>query len=690
MERSIEKLVALAKQEDQNAINELYNQTFKKAYFVARTSIKSSDGDYTSQIEDILQEAYVKAFSNLDKLTNPEKFQGWLDTIVINCCRNFLRQKKPKLFSEMYTENSEDGSVLEFEDAREDERMEFNPEKTVDYTETKRLIAEMLDRMPADQKMCMLMYYYEEMSVRQIAEALDCSEGTIKSRLNYARKNLKGQVLELEKKGTKLYCAPLFPFLYWFFRQQAEGFISGTATAAAGSTAIKSTVSGTAGSNVAPGAAGAGAKTVAAAAGKASLGLGAKIVITAVGAAIIVGGGAITVKTRAVKHVDKATETAMVEQSSESATEEMPEANVISEPEEVFKCLGLTKDEIIQKYGEPTKSYDYLNGQSGLRYGPGKKFLFIGETCEYIVYDFKESFGIMEKTDIHTLLNAIGGRVVSYQTEDLDYSMWGGKTGQTEVDIVSQNDFLYKLYLSDPGSLDPENSSDYVVAMRIGEDTPEGDITGDFDNYLNTIGNVDTDANDTEASQGGMNPSERRKAYYELIRSMSTGNADQNAYNWNMDGLEKLEWIETDLDGDGVDEILFASGNYHASSVGIGKIVDGKAVYCGELGNNGALSYYPGTGYLMDDWTGGGGHTEDLYSLRESEIQLIAQANYSDEYNAVTDEYDLKEYSGELNGAEVSTSEAQQYIDNIKKQHGDETAFQYGDAENHSFEEFLK
>ena len=689
MERSIEKLVDLAKQEDQDAINELYNRTFKKAYFVARASIKSSDGDYNSQIEDILQDAYVKVFANLDKLTNPEKFQGWLDTIVINCCRDFLRQKKPKLFSEMSTENSEDGSVLEFEDAREDERMEFNPEKTVDYTETKRLIAEMLDRMPADQKMCMLMYYYEEMSVRQIAEALDCSEGTIKSRLNYARKNLKGQVLELEKKGTKLYCAPLFPFLYWFFRQQAEDFISGTAAAAVGSTVIKSTVSGAGGSNIASGAAGAGAKTVAAA-GKASLGLGAKIAIIAVGAAIIVGGGAITVKTMAVKNIDKTTETVTEEESSEPETEEMPVVSVLSEPEEVFECFGLTEDEIIEKYGEPTESFADPNGQLELVYGTGKKFLFEWETCDYILYDLKESFGITERTDIHTLLDAIGGRVVNYWTEDLEYSMWSGKEGQTEVDIVSQNDFLYKLYLNNPGILEPENSSDFVVAMRIGEDTPEEDMTGDFDDYLHTIGNADTDADDTEASQGGMNASERRKAYYELIRSMSTGNAAQNAYNWNMDGLEKLEWSEADLDGDGVDEILFASGNYHAASVGIGKMVDGKAVYCGELGNSGALSYYPGTGYLMDDWTGGGGHTETLYSLSEREIQLIAQANYSDEYNAITDEYDLKEYSGELNGTEVSTSEAQQYIDNIKKQHGDGIAFQYGDAENHRFEELLK
>ena len=351
MGKSIGELVLLARQDDQNAINELYNQTFKKAYFVARTAIKSSDGDYSSQIEDILQDAYVKAFSSLDKVEDSEKFQGWLDTIVINRCKDFLKKKKPTLFSDMASENSDDGSILDFEDSRENDRMEFKPEETVDYGETKRLIAEMLDRMPEDQKMCLLMYYYEEMSVRQIAEAFDCSEGTIKSRLNYARKNLKGQVLELEKKGTKLYCMPLLPFLYWFFREQAAEFIGGTAgtvaagaaaqaaasagqsvsagsaSSVAGQTASGSTAAqaaatsqtasgsaaaqtaatgqaasagaaGTAGagttaaSSSAAGTAGAAVKTAAAVAGKASLGLGAKLAMVGVGAAVVVGGGA--------------------------------------------------------------------------------------------------------------------------------------------------------------------------------------------------------------------------------------------------------------------------------------------------------------------------------------------------------------------------------------------------------------
>ena len=327
MGKSIGELVLLARQDDQNAINELYNQTFKKAYFVARTAIKSSDGDYSSQIEDILQDAYVKAFSSLDKLEDPEKFQGWLDTIVINRCKDFLKKKKPTLFSDMASENSDDGSILEFEDSRENDRMEFKPEETVDYGETKRLIAEMLDRMPEDQKMCLLMYYYEEMSVRQIAEVMDCSEGTIKSRLNYARKNLKGQVLELEKKGTKLYCMPLLPFLYWFFREQAAEFIGGTAgtvaagaaagagqsvsagstSSVAGQTASGSAAqaiaagqavsvgmsAGTAGAGTAAaGTAGTAVKTAAAVAGKASLGLGAKLAVAGVSAAVVIGGGA--------------------------------------------------------------------------------------------------------------------------------------------------------------------------------------------------------------------------------------------------------------------------------------------------------------------------------------------------------------------------------------------------------------
>ena len=414
MGKSIGELVLLARQDDQNAVNELYNQTFKKAYFVARTAIKSSDGDYSSQIEDIMQDAYVKAFSSLDKLEDPEKFQGWLDTIVINRCKDFLKKKKPTLFSDMASENSDDGSILEFEDSRENDRMEFKPEETVDYGETKRLIAEMLDRMPEDQKMCLLMYYYEEMSVRQIAEAMDCSEGTIKSRLNYARKNLKGQVLELEKKGTKLYCMPLLPFLYWFFREQAAEFIGGTAgtvaagaaaqaaagagqsvsagstssvagqtasgsaaqvasanQTASGSVAAQAAVTshaasegavqavsvgmsaGTAGVGTATAAAGA-VKTAAAVAGKASLGLGAKLAVAGVSAAVVIGGGAAVTGHLPISLPWTQEET----EETENETEAMMESENDSSEEKILAGVDVSQFQLGENGMFPDEAYE--------------------------------------------------------------------------------------------------------------------------------------------------------------------------------------------------------------------------------------------------------------------------------------------------------------------------------------------
>ena len=414
MGKGIGELVLLARQDDQNAINELYNQTFKKAYFIARTAIKSSDGDYSSQIEDILQDAYVKAFSSLDKMEDPEKFQGWLDTIVINRCKDFLKKKKPTLFSDMASENSDDGSILEFEDSRENDRMEFKPEESVDYGETKRLIAEMLDRMPEDQKMCLLMYYYEEMSVRQIAEAMDCSEGTIKSRLNYARKNLKGQVLELEKKGTKLYCMPLLPFLYWFFREQAAEFIGGTAgtvaagaaaqaaagagqsvsagstssvagqtasgsaaqvasanQTASGSVAAQAAVTshaasegavqavsvgmsaGTAGVGTATAAAGA-VKTAAAVAGKASLGLGAKLAVAGVSAAVVIGGGAAVTGHLPISLPWTQEET----EETENETEAMMESENDSSEEKILAGVDVSQFQLGENGMFPDEAYE--------------------------------------------------------------------------------------------------------------------------------------------------------------------------------------------------------------------------------------------------------------------------------------------------------------------------------------------
>lgn len=84
------------------------------------------------------------------------------------------------------------------------------PDAVLDNKETQRLMMELIDALPPEQRMSVLFYYYDEMSVKEIAQAMETTEGTVKSRLNYARKSIKAVVEDLEKRGTKLYSiAPL-------------------------------------------------------------------------------------------------------------------------------------------------------------------------------------------------------------------------------------------------------------------------------------------------------------------------------------------------------------------------------------------------------------------------------------------------------------------------------------------------
>ena len=251
MEQSIRELVERAKMGDQQAIAALYEKTSRKAYYLSLQLVKDQE-----QAQDILQDAFLKVFTNLNMLQQPENFQGWLDTIVINKSKDYLKKKKPVLFSQM-TGSEEPDSEPDFED----ERGYFSPEKQVDYQETKRLVQEMIDRLPEEQRMAVVLYYLENLSVGQIARLMECSEGTIKSRLNYGRKSIKAQVLALEKKGTKLYCMPLVPFLYWMFRQQ---ILAAAAPKAVGAAVLQAAGAGAAAAgagNAAGVSAGAGAGT---------------------------------------------------------------------------------------------------------------------------------------------------------------------------------------------------------------------------------------------------------------------------------------------------------------------------------------------------------------------------------------------------------------------------------------------
>lgn len=202
-------LIQRAQENDVQAWETIYQNTYARAYSVAIQIVKIREDAL-----DILQEAYISAFKNINSLRDEAKIGAWINSIVSNRCKDWIRKKKPMLFTDM---NSEEYDV-EFEDVLMNDNQEFMPEESMDYEQTKAIMQEILWKLPEDQRLCVLMYYYNEMSVSAIAETLECSDGTIKSRLNYARKFIKREVEELEKKGTKLYSIAPLPFIVWMLR----------------------------------------------------------------------------------------------------------------------------------------------------------------------------------------------------------------------------------------------------------------------------------------------------------------------------------------------------------------------------------------------------------------------------------------------------------------------------------------
>lgn len=275
---SYTEAVQKAMKGDQEAYTYLYEKTYTKCFYLARKFLNS---EHTAQ--DIIQDAYVKAFKSLDTLEDPEKFQSWIGTIVSNLAKNELKRRKVTLFSE--TEN-EDGQDIS--DTFVDDRVSVQPEVVMDQNETTRLMKEIIDTLTDEQRICVTMFYMEQMSVKEMASVLEVSENTVKSRLNYGRQKIKDKVLDLEKKGTKLYGLAPIPFFLLLLKEDVKAAqatqIPSMSAAVSSATKAVATAAGT-GSTVA----GTTAATVAAGAGK---GITTKVIAGIVAGTLVVGGGA--------------------------------------------------------------------------------------------------------------------------------------------------------------------------------------------------------------------------------------------------------------------------------------------------------------------------------------------------------------------------------------------------------------
>ena len=174
---------------DKNAFEELVLQNQKNVYNLALKMTGNEDDAL-----DISQEAFLKAYRQLDSFRGESRFSVWLYRMTHNLCIDFLR-KRPKAKVISLTAPDDDGDTydLEIPDLRN------LPEDSVFRQELRKDIAESIDELGQRHREILVMREVTGMSYTEIAAALGLSEGTVKSRLARARISLANILAE---KGT--------------------------------------------------------------------------------------------------------------------------------------------------------------------------------------------------------------------------------------------------------------------------------------------------------------------------------------------------------------------------------------------------------------------------------------------------------------------------------------------------------
>ena len=164
------------KNKKEKDFTELIEENKLKFYKTAKIILKNDDDCY-----DALQEALISIYNNFDQLKNKEFFSTWATRIVINKCYDLLRKNKKNIVS--FEENYES----------EIQSSEFD-----NYDVDQYGIKKAMEILSEDLKLVIILYYYDDYSIKEISNIMDIPEGTVKSRLSKARELLKKELKKEE------------------------------------------------------------------------------------------------------------------------------------------------------------------------------------------------------------------------------------------------------------------------------------------------------------------------------------------------------------------------------------------------------------------------------------------------------------------------------------------------------------
>lgn len=172
MERKMD-LALLAKNGDKEAFSSLIQENKRNLYRVAKGILH-----HEADVEDAIQMTILKAYENIGKLRVADYFKTWIIRILINECKSMLRKR----YRTVYLDNTSQ-EIASFEDTYENLELQ---EALYSLKEKLRIVT--------------VLFYYEDLSTKEIAKLLSIPEGTVRSRLSKARTLLQKKLNEYRKE----------------------------------------------------------------------------------------------------------------------------------------------------------------------------------------------------------------------------------------------------------------------------------------------------------------------------------------------------------------------------------------------------------------------------------------------------------------------------------------------------------
>ena len=171
---------------DKTAYETLYNLT-KDALFFAILNITKNEQEAIS----IMKESYTNAFENLTSLKKAEIFDVWLNRIASYSAYISITEKNPDAFN----------NVAEKFEWNDEDNFDQLPQETIDDKDTRNVVKGIIENLPDDQRLLIIMHYYQEMSLSAIVSTLDLPENTVMCILSYAREGIKKEIAKAESEG---------------------------------------------------------------------------------------------------------------------------------------------------------------------------------------------------------------------------------------------------------------------------------------------------------------------------------------------------------------------------------------------------------------------------------------------------------------------------------------------------------